>query len=502
MVGGSAQEMQGYLSYLTKESANLANGLGSSLIPILGKMGVAMIDSKGKARSALDELQDIAKWAQGKNREQVFAWFQEAGMPAGVANLLLENPEKFSSILGQAKKFTPTNEEAASAAQMTMQIALLRAQFLKLGYDLLEKVTPVLEKLFALLEGGLNWCLSHQTAVLSFFAALAAAIGVVTVATTALFISTIEISGPILLVVAAVAALTAAFVALASDYQDWSKGTVSTFDWTQFEKNIQMAAHAFEWLGEKISEVTNLFENLLRKFGINIPEGSVKRLWWNNFTIPGLLGIKMKGGSENSLDSSGNLSPETITSYFQSKGYSKEWAAAMAASAMAESSGNPKAIGDNGTSFGLFQLHDQARKDAFRAMYGHDISQSNADEQLDFAYSEMKRFGVDTSSSVGARYAAAMITQRFERPSDMVGESMRRGNYAESIMRGVPGATDTSSAASSYAGSGSTTTDNSRVTHIGKIDIHTQATDAHGIWKDMQRGMDWLTMSPANSGSL
>jgi hypothetical protein len=60
MVGGSAQEMQGYIAHLATESLNLSNGLGSSLIPVLGKMGVAMIDSKGKARSALDELQDMA----------------------------------------------------------------------------------------------------------------------------------------------------------------------------------------------------------------------------------------------------------------------------------------------------------------------------------------------------------------------------------------------------------------------------------------------------------
>ena len=66
MVGGSAQEMQGFIAHLTTESANLANGLGSSLIPVLGKMGIAMIDGGGKARSALDELQDMAKWAQGK----------------------------------------------------------------------------------------------------------------------------------------------------------------------------------------------------------------------------------------------------------------------------------------------------------------------------------------------------------------------------------------------------------------------------------------------------
>ena len=501
MVGGSAQEMQGFIAHLTTESANLANGLGSSLIPVLGKMGVAMIDSKGKARSALDELQDMAKWAQGKDRKQVFSWFQQAGMPAGVANLLFENPQKFAAMLEQAKRYSATEQNASSAAQMTMQIALLHAQFNKLGFELLETVTPFLEKFFTLLKGGLDWCITHQTAVASFLAALAAGIGAVSAAMALLFLSTIEISGPILLAVAAIAALAAAFTAATLDYSKWSQGGESLFDWTGFETNIRKAGDAFKWLGDKIEEATDRFENWLRKQGFNVPEGSVKKgmKWlWNNATIPGRLGIKINdvGG----VDEKGNLSPEQIQKYYEEKGYSKDWAAAMAASAMGESSGNPKSVGDNGTSFGLFQWHSQDRKDNFRSIYGHDISSANAMEQLDFADREVRGLGIDPHSRVGASYAASVLTQRFERPKDMAGESAKRGAYAEQLMNGISGASSVPSSISTQTNPSSTSNDNSRVTHIGKIDIHTVATDAKGIWHDMQRGMDWLTASPANSG--
>jgi hypothetical protein len=506
MVGGSAQEMQGYISYLTNECANLANGLGSSLIPVIGQMGIALRDSSGKIRPATELLKDMAKWAQKMgpgNRVGELSWFRHANMPENVANFLLQDPGRFLAMLDKASKFTVTDKESASAGEMTEQLAILHAQFNKLGYDLLEKVTPILEKVFDLLTRGLNWCIAHQTAVLSFFAGVTAATVALSLACFGLALSMIGVTWPILLVVAAIAALAAAFVGLTSDYSKWSQGGDSFFDWTQFEVNIRKAADAFKWLGDKIEEATDRFENWLRKMGIKVPDGAVKKgltWWWNNATPEGLLGWKINetGGA----NSEGNLSAEQIKKYFLDKGYSKDWAAAMAASAWGESKYDPKAVGDNGTSFGLFQLHDEARKDAFRKRYGHGIENSNYLEQLDFAATEMKGLGIDTSSSPGARYAASIVTQRFERPKDMAGDSAKRGVYAEQLINGIPDASSVPSSVSSSTNTSHSSNDNSRATHIGHIDIHTLATDAQSIWKDMSRNMDWLTVSPANSGSL
>ena len=225
MVGGSAQEMQGYISYLANECANLANGLGSSLIPVIGQMGISLRDSSGKIRPATELLKDMAKWAQKmgpENRVGELSWFRHANMPENVANFLLQDPGRFLAMLDKASKFTVTDKEAASAGEMTEQLALLHAQFNKLGYDLLEKVTPILEKVFDLLTRGLDWCIAHQTAVLSFFAGVTAATVALSLACFGLTLSMIGVTWPILLVVAAIAALAAAFVGLTSDYSKWS----------------------------------------------------------------------------------------------------------------------------------------------------------------------------------------------------------------------------------------------------------------------------------------
>ena len=474
MVGGSAQEMQGYIAHLATESLNLSNGLGSSLIPILGKMGVAMIDSKGKARSALDELQDMAKWAQGKNREQVFAWFQQAGMPAGVANLLFENPRQFAAMLEQARKLSPTNQNVSSAAQMTMQLALLHAQFNKLGYELLETVTPILEKFFALLEGGLNWCLAHQTAVAAFMAALAAGIGAVSVAMGVLFLSTIEISGPILLVVAAIAALAAAFTGLTLDYSSWSHGGASMFDWSQFESNIRKAGDAFKWLGDQIEAATDRFENWLRSQGVNVPEGAVKKAltWaWNNLSLPGELGVKVNGVSDETRARGQKIAN---AEGFYAKGESPN---------IPQQTHNPGDI-----EYGKFAV-DHGATGYVTAQGGKKIAVF-PDEGM--GWSAMYAL-LQGKSYAGLNDAQMLSKWQTGKVS---------GDANPSPVIGIPSASSTLRGPFPASGSSVSSVDRSVTNHFGHIDIHTLATDAHSIWKDMSRNMDWLTASPANSGSL
>jgi hypothetical protein len=141
----------------------------------------------------------------------------------------------------------------------------------------------------------------------------------------------------------------------------------------------------------------------------------------------------------------------------------------------------------------LFQWHDPARIAAFKKLYGHDISQANAAEQLDFALIEMKALNLNTNETVGPRYAASVVTKKFERPKDRIGESEKRGNYAASLLHGVPGSSSVGASTFVKGGSSSTSTDNSKTTHIGSITIQNPAgTDP--MTPSMARGMDWTTL--------
>lgn len=57
------------------------------------------------------------------------------------------------------------------------------------------------------------------------------------------------------------------------------------------------------------------------------------------------------------LNSQGAFNPLNIAEYARTAGFTGADLVTAVAIAFAESSGNPKAIGDNGTSYGLWQIH-------------------------------------------------------------------------------------------------------------------------------------------------
>ena len=477
MVGGSAQEMQGYISYLTNECANLANGLGSSLIPVIGQMGIALRDSSGKIRPATELLKDMAKWAQKMgpgNRVGELSWFRHANMPENVANFLLQDPGRFLAMLDKASKFTVTDKESASAGEMTEQLAILHAQFNKLGYDLLEKVTPILEKVFDLLTRGLDWCIAHQTAVLSFFTGVTAATVALSLACFGLTLSMIGVTWPVLLVVAAIAALAAAFTGLTLDYSSWSHGGASLFDWSQFESNIRKAGDAFKWLGDQIEAATDRFENWLRSQGVNVPEGAVKKAltWaWNNLTLPGELGVKVNGVSDETRARGQKIAN---AEGFYTKGESPN---------IPQQAHNPGDI-----EYGKFAV-DHGATGYVTAQGGKKIAVF-PDEGM--GWSAMYAL-LQSKSYAGLNDAQMLSKWQTGKVS---------GNANPSPVIGIPSASSTLRGPFPASGSSVSSIDRSITNHFGHIDIHTKATDAQSIWKDMSRNMDWLTVSPANSGSL
>ncbi len=89
--------------------------------------------------------------------------------------------------------------------------------------------------------------------------------------------------------------------------------------------------------------------------------------------------IRMKNGG---ADGAG-----AVIDYLRSKGLSDTLAKGIAANVQAESSFDPKAVGDGGKAYGLLQLHPPRQAD-FAAYSGKDIRQSTWQEQLDFAVYE------------------------------------------------------------------------------------------------------------------
>lgn len=201
------------------------------------------------------------------------------------------------------------------------------------------------------------------------------------------------------------------------------------------------------------------------------------------------------GGSPSSIGA--GVDPSGIVSFFEKQGWSHAQALGIAANIEAESKGNAQAKGDNGAAYGIGQWHAD-RQAQFAKLFGHDIRNSTMDEQLQFYQWELKnsqaKAGQDLSSATNPGQAAAIVSSEFERPADREGEMKRRAMLATQYAAMVgPGATAKAST------SGQTTVE----TSINTINVNTQATDANGIAKDMNKALqDNALLSTGVMGAL
>lgn len=127
------------------------------------------------------------------------------------------------------------------------------------------------------------------------------------------------------------------------------------------------------------------------------------------------------------------VSPEEMISYLMSKGVSQNHALGIVANVKHESNFNPKAIGDGGTSAGLFQ-HHASRKDKLMEYVGNDLS--NWKKQVDFMLTEgitKTYLSQDFSTPEKASY---WFTTQWERPANKEKKGVDRQAWIASYKGG------------------------------------------------------------------
>ncbi|MFM0507652.1 phage tail tip lysozyme [Paraburkholderia sp. RL17-373-BIF-A] len=199
---------------------------------------------------------------------------------------------------------------------------------------------------------------------------------------------------------------------------------------------------------------------------------------------------------------------------FMQMGWSKEQASGLVANMWKESLLDPKAVGDNGHAYGIGQWHED-RQAEFKKLFGIDIRKSSLDQQLQFANYELTQgneqgAGRRLRASTNALDAGAIVSRYYERPADTEGEARARARAASDLYASIGqanaakiagqtvGARDVAPVASNT--STSTTTAETNIN--GPITIHTQATDAHGIARELGGAVAHysFTVPQANTG--
>jgi len=107
--------------------------------------------------------------------------------------------------------------------------------------------------------------------------------------------------------------------------------------------------------------------------------------------------------------------------FFQSRGWTREQAAGIAANIKAESNFKTNAVGDGGRAYGIAQWHPDRQRN-FQKVFGKDIRQSTFQEQLAFIDWELRntesRAGNNLRNAGSAAEAAAIVQNQYERPAN------------------------------------------------------------------------------------
>jgi hypothetical protein len=511
-LGGSAKGVQSAMQLLSKAQTDIQLTGQSSLIPYFNMLGVSLADANGHALKATDILEQLAGAAEGKDRRTMNNVFAQMGFDEGTINLLLKGRGELELTLKRQKEYAlEAAKFAPEATKLQRSLVDIKQSFTLLGLSLVQQAAPAIEKLFAVFTSLGDWIKQNS----EFIADLAKILGTVAAGLAAIAIA----SSPITLTVAAVVALAAGIALLWQDYQTWKRGGDSLIDWEKWKPGIDAATNAVKSLAKIVKE----------SFGAIFDEvGAVQKLvngdWKGAVAAARKSDDKVRAAVGTALDSAmgiakavpaehqavktanGNRVTDAYAmEYFEGRGMSPQEAAAYASQIHSESNGKVDAVGDHGAAYGLIQWHADRQK-RFKEMFGHDIQQSTADEQLAFIVHETKQgtersAGKKVAGATSAQEAGALASEYYVRPADRAGEAKRRGDYA-ALLYGTGGASSNVAAAARGAGSSSSTTNNNDhgVTIHGDVNVQTQATDGPGVAKAFKDGMNGLLVGQAAWG--
>ena len=214
-----------------------------------------------------------------------------------------------------------------------------------------------------------------------------------------------------------------------SKQSKWIKNKYGTYR-VNFEKvnmNEQLGSLAKKY-GAKFLGPLEQYDSTMNTTGdgIHVSGSAYKAMYQAALSMAGPVGSKKAGGI--SKGSSGAANTGAIQSYLSSKGLDSNQVAGIMANIKHESNFNPGAIGDGGTSGGLFQHHAE-RFSKMKAAAGSDW-QKNWKGQIDFALNEPAGQQYKSLKFTSPEQATKWWTINFEIPANKYAQADIRSRSA------------------------------------------------------------------------
>lgn len=474
LAGGSAEGLRGTMDMLSKSQTELQLTGQSSLIPYFSALGIAIADVNGKARPVDAMLLDLADRFGNMDRATANNMGRMMGIDQGTMNLLLKGRKEVELMIARQKEYgAVTKKQAEESSKMREQIWRMKQEFAAFGRELLSRAMPYLEKLFGLIEDFGQWIRGNKEFVTDFLTVLAVGLGGVALAVT-----------PINLTALAVTGLAAAIALLWQDYQTWKRGGDALMPWDVWAPRIEKAIGLIKRLKDFIADA--LFRSIaVGDWTLKMATGDWKGAQIAaKAALEGMPKDNPSAAAPSAGSTAGRLSALEKKYGLPAGILDRMW--------LAESSRGKRMLSPAGAK-GHFGFMDGTAK-----QYGvtdpNDFNQSS-DGAARYLRDLIAHYGGDVNKAVAAYNWG---------PGNVDRKGMGRApaetrGYLGKVL-GIPGASAAASGVASAraAGAGNRTS----TTTIGEIHVHTKATDAHGIARDIAAALDSTFTTQANSGMV
>lgn len=454
LMGGSVSAVQGDLAMLSTEMNTFEMTGNSKLLGPLRYLKVGFKDANGEMKDAATLLTDIRTAVEKLHMPAAAqtAFYKQLGLGMDTINILELTNDKFKEYMDLAKSLAPTKADTDAAAARTFAWGEFQLTLDKLTRTVLIDATPALIALANAMTEVAKWLTENHKAADALVVAIGALSGLATITAAFWLLST-----------AAGAAATAI-------------GGIGTAI-TGLSRLIPLLGPVAAFVATMWPKGTNEDEQAtLDRLRPNRSRGADG---WGGTIVP------EPGAAVTKPGTSGGLTPGMIArirSSFAAAGIDPDIAVQVAKRESGKS-----LVGDQGSSFGPFQLH-----------YGNMPGATGGNRAPGLGDEFTKATGLHASDIAGtvnqqidwyAKYVAAHGWAK--------SHAWNGTPWAGIGTSGISGA-DAQRAALGGGGAGSST---SNEVHIGSITVHTQARDANGIANDLGDAIRRNMMSsPMNRG--
>lgn len=258
MSGGSADGMAASMSSLSKSLWDLVTIGDSSVLPYFNALNVGVVDSGGKLRDLDAILLDVADSLSGMSRPQAYNIAKNMGFDEGTINTLLQGRDAMQEMLDTQRGLVISSEEELEISrQLNKQNAQVRQGWEGLKTLLANYLMPSFLKFSEKVSGFLMFLNKNRDTAVTLFKGIGIAIGLFLIpmalkAATAFMAMFAPLFGGIGLILL----LGLVLAGLYDDYETWKKGGDSLFDYSGWEKNIEMVLTALKDLKDWFKDTT------------------------------------------------------------------------------------------------------------------------------------------------------------------------------------------------------------------------------------------------------